>query len=506
MIRNNRSLGAAIGILVASVAVAAPSVYPTGTTIYDPARSFNGFTVLSPLGEQAAVVIDMNGNVVKQWEGFVNSAGGPARVLPGGQIMGAVGANPPRQESLGLEQRDFEGNIVWQFDRNEEITRDGAQVFALRQHHDWQRENFPAGYYSPAYTPATDSGNTLVLTHTSHVNSAVAGESMLEDDRIIEVSWTGEIVWEWKAAEHIEEFGFTPEARAAIAAGGRGGRGAGGGGGARGAGAAPGGRAGAEPGAAAGGAGAAPGAGARGGRAGGAGGRAGGAGGGGYDWFHINSATYVGPNRWFDAGDQRFAPNNVIISSRQSSVIAIIDRSGAVVWQIGPDFDRTPEERAIRQIIGQHHAHVIPEGLPGAGNVMIFDNGGSSGYGAPSPIALNGTGIYARATSRVVEINPVTLELVWSYNGPNFFATNISGAQRLANGNTLVTEGPGGRLFEVTTEGEIVWEYIHPVFSGARGSNSVYRAYRVPYDWIPQLERPAELAITAPAPGTFRVP
>jgi outer membrane protein assembly factor BamB len=196
----------------------------------------------------------------------------------------------------------------------------------------------------------------------------------------------------------------------------------------------------------------------------------------------------------------------VIISSRQASIVAIIDRTGAVVWQIGPDFDRTPEERQIRQIIGQHHAHMIPEGLPGAGNIMIFDNGGSSGYGAPSPIALNGTGIYARATSRVLEVNPVTLELVWSYNGPNFFATNISGAQRLPNGNTLVTEGPGGRVFEVTTGGEIVWEYIHPTFSGTRGSNSVYRAYRLPYEWIPQLEEPEELAISPPERGNFRVP
>ena len=495
MNQRNRLWAAGIGMLAAGFVAAAPSVYPTGTTIYDPGQSFNGYTVLSPLGEQAVVVIDMNGNVVKQWDGYVNSAGGPARILPGGQVVGAVGANPPRQESLALEQRDFEGNVVWQFDRNEQITRDGEQIWALRQHHDWQREDFPAGYYSPAFTPGSTGSNTLVLTHTSHADEDVAGAAMLEDDRIIEVSPSGEIVWEWTAAAHIDEFAFSPEARAAIAAGG-----AGRGGGAR-AGGGPAARAGGPP-AAAGGAGAggqAP--------AGGAAGRGGGRGGAaGYDWFHINSATYVGPNSWHDAGDERFAPENVIISSRQSSIVAIIDRAGAVVWQLGPDFDRTPEERQIRQIIGQHHAHLIPEGLPGAGNVMIFDNGGSSGYGAPSPIALNGTGIYARATSRVLEINPVTLELVWSYNGPNFFATNISGAQRLPNGNTLVTEGPGGRVFEVTTGGDIVWEYVHPTFSGARGSNSVYRAYRLPYEWIPQLDRPAELAVSPPERSGFRVP
>ena len=78
----------------------AQTVYPTGTTIYDPDRSWNGFTVLSPLGTPAVLVIDMNGTVVKRWEDFNNSAGGPARVLPGGIVMAASGARPPHQESL----------------------------------------------------------------------------------------------------------------------------------------------------------------------------------------------------------------------------------------------------------------------------------------------------------------------------------------------------------------------------------------------------------------------
>jgi outer membrane protein assembly factor BamB len=106
-----------------------------------------------------------------------------------------------------------------------------------------------------------------------------------------------------------------------------------------------------------------------------------------------------------------------------------------------------------------------------------------------------------------LEIDPVTVKLVWSYTAPTFFATNISGAQRLPNGNTLVTEGPDGRVFEVTTQGAIVWEYIYPVFStAAQPTNSVYRAYRLPYDWIPQLAYPTEKAVTPPVAGQFRVP
>ena len=431
----------------------AQSVYPTGTTIYDPQRAWNGYTVLSPLGTQAVLVIDMNGTIVKRWEGYNNSAGGPARVLPGGVVMAAAGARPPYQESLELVLRDFQGAVLWRFSQNEQITpREGGPIWSARQHHDWQRDDFPAGYYSPESTPAVEGGTTLLLTHTNRKQPKVA-DVLLEDDRLIEISRNGEIAWEWVASDHIDELGFAPEARQVINAAAAFNK-------ARGS----------------------------------------------FDWLHVNSATYVGPNRWFDQGDTRFAPNHVIISSREASLIAIVARDGSIAWRLGPDFRESRELRAIRQIIGQHHAHLIPKGLPGAGHLLVFDNGGASGYGASSGIAPNGTGTFARATSRVLEINPVTLELVWSYTNPRFFSTNISGAQRLPNGNTLITAGAGGRMFEVTREGAIVWEYMFPLFTGANASNAVYRAYRLPYGWIPQLAVPAEKAVTPPALGDFRVP
>jgi hypothetical protein len=292
----------------------------------------------------------------------------------------------------------------------------------------------------------------MLLTHTN-VKQPKVSDKMLEDDRLIEVSPDGKITWQWLASDHVDEFGFAEDARAVLKA-------------------APGFNQGRQS----------------------------------FDWLHINGAAYVGPNHWFDEGDRRFAPDNIMISSRQASFISIIGRDGKIVWQIGPDFGKSKELRAIGQIIGQHNAHIIPKGLPGAGNLLVFDNGGSSGYGFSTPIAPDGTGAFARASSRVLEINPVTLQLVWSYNGPRFFSTNISGAQRLVNGNTMITEGASGRLMEVTKEGKIVWEYINPVFSGARASNAVYRGYRVPYDWIPQITRPTEKSVVPPVNGSFRVP
>jgi hypothetical protein len=444
---------AALAAVLLSPRPSAQTVYPTGTTIYDPERAWSGFTVLSPLGTQAVLVIDMNGRVVKRWDGFNNSAGGPARVLPGGHVIAPAGARPPYQESLELVQRDFDGKTLWQFNRGEQIkTADGKAVWSARQHHDWQRDDFPAGYYSPEATPASGPRTTLILSHADRMQPKVA-DVMLGDDRLIEVNAQGEITWEWLAGDHIDEMGFAPDARAVIKAGAAFNK-------ARGS----------------------------------------------FDWLHVNSATYVGPNRWYDAGDARFAPNHVIISSREASIIAIVARNGSIVWRMGPDFSASAELRAIRQIIGQHHPHLIPKGLPGAGNLLVFDNGGSSGYGFASPIAPQGRGAFQRAGSRVLEINPVTLQLVWSYQNARFFSTNISGAQRLPNGNTLITAGAGGRMFEVTPQGAIVWEYMFPLFSGANQSNAVYRAYRLPYGWMPQLPVPVQRRVAPPPLGDFTVP
>ena len=109
------------------------------------------------------------------------------------------------------------------------------------------------------------------------------------------------------------------------------------------------------------------------------------------DWAHVNSMSALGPNKWFDAGDARFHPDNIIWSSREANIIAITDkRSGKVVWKIGPDYHTSPALKKLGWIIGKHHAHLIPRGLPGEGNLLVFDNGGWAGYGAPNPGAPTG--------------------------------------------------------------------------------------------------------------------
>src|SRR5687767_5180353 len=132
-------VGASLAASVLPAALrAAPTVFPTGTTIYDPAKAWNGFTVLSTLDTPAVLVIDMNGRTVKRWDGFNLSAGGPARILPGGVMVAPQGTFPGHQEATALVATGFDGRELWRFDRAEEIELDGRRQCSARQHHDWQ--------------------------------------------------------------------------------------------------------------------------------------------------------------------------------------------------------------------------------------------------------------------------------------------------------------------------------------------------------------------------------
>ena len=441
-----------------------PTIYPTGTTIYDPDKCWNGFTVFQA-NEVGATVIDMNGTVINQWRDMTAEFS-PKKILPGGYILGNTGIRNPKygfQDAINLVQVDWDGNIVWKFDRYERI-KDPRQkpVWMARQHHDYQREGNPVGYYVPGMEPGTLEGNTIILSHKNLHNPKISDKILL-DDTIIEVTWEGKIIWEWICSDHFDEMGFSEEAKNTLARNPSvmGNRGAG-------------------------------------------------------DWMHMNSVSTLGPNKWFESGDERFHPDNLIWDGRQTNIMAITDKkTGKIVWQIGPDYTSTESLRKLGQVIGQHHVHMIPRGLPGEGNILAFDNGGQAGYGIPNPGAPTGNNNAIRGYSRVLEFDPITLEIVWQYTAREagfqmdmyrFYSHYISAAQRLSNGNTLITEGAGGRLFEVTSNHEIAWEYISPYFGKKKNRNMVYRAYRLPYSWIPQADTPEERPITPVDNSKFRVP
>ena len=438
------------------------NVYPMGTTIYYPEKAWSGYTLMQCQGI-GAVLVDMNGNVKKVWK---DVQGFPNKLLPGGYLMGSLGLRDPKfgyQDQTDVVEVDWDGKVVWKFDKKELVDDDGDKRWIARQHHDYQREGNPVGYYVPGMEAKTESGNTLILCHEDVYNKKIS-EHRLLDDVFIEVDWEGNIVWEWHVSQHFNELGFSEIAKNVLAR---------------------------NP-------------------------NIHENGGGQSDWMHINSMSVLGPNKWYDAGDERFNPENIIWDAREANIMAIISKkTGKIVWKIGPDFTESKELRIIGQIIGQHHCHMIPKGLPGEGNILLFDNGGWAGYGMPSRCSRDGGKADLRDHSRVLEIDPTTLEVVWEFSGrtfggmmgivadSKFYSPLISSAQRLPNGNTLICEGCYMRMFEVTPDKEVVWEFIAP-FKGMR--EMVYRAYRYPYDYVPQLEKPVETPVVRLDNHDFRVP
>ena len=149
--------------------------------------------------------------------------------------------------------------------------------------------------------------------------------------------------------------------------------------------------------------------------------------------------------------------DGVLISFRRLNAIFIIDRaSGDIRWH-----------KQDMSWGGQHDCQFLE-----TGNILLFANGYNT-----SDLSF----------SRVIEFDPKTDETVWEYKGRpllTFYSPHISGAQRLASGNTLICEGGFGRLFEVTADGTIVWEYVSPFeLENERGPiNWIFRAYRYAED------------------------
>lgn len=448
-----------LGLAATRPACASPSVYPTGVTVYDPAQAYN-CDVLFSATDHKTYLIDMNGNVVRHW----NMDGFPSKVVDPSLVNGAKGIIglqvAPMSEPEALASGGASGIVPGapaQF-RNKSfgfVDWNGAVL--------WQwGETAPHGaalqHHDWARLP---NGDTLILSNEAHQLPGFGDRKMIEEP-IYEVDPTGKIVWTWLASQHLDELGFTPAQLDLVRH---------------------------SPEA---------------------------------DYLHINAMAVLGPNHWAEAGDTRFAPGNIMISSRDANLTIIIDReTGGVVWRLGPDYrprgyEYKPENtsRPVDQISGQHDPHLIPEGLPGAGNLLVFDNQGEAGF---PPVKLQVIG-----GSRVLEINPATMEIVWEHTGYDssqanwsFFCPFISSAQRLPNGNTLIDEGIDGRSFQVTRDGKIVWEYVSPFIGAApliplplhaeAKSNWVYRAQAVPYDWVPDAPH-SEVPVRAPSLAGFHVP
>jgi hypothetical protein len=171
------------------------------------------------------------------------------------------------------------------------------------------------------------------------------------------------------------------------------------------------------------------------------------------DIFHTNTLEVL---------DGRFADRhpavrkgNLLVSLWGVHVLGIIDpEKGKVVWA------RTGGWRR------QHQPTFLDDG-----RMLLFDNLGA-----------------ARDRSRVIELDPLTGKTLWQYGGTpevDLFSKTLGSAQRLPNGNTLITESENGRALEVTRDGRVVWEFHNPHRAGERNElvAVLFEMVRLPPDF-----------------------
>lgn len=238
------------------------------------------------------------------------------------------------------------------------------------------------------------------------------------------------------------------------------------------------------------------------------------------DWLHVNSVAY---NPELD---------QIVLSSRNLSEIWIIDHGTTTAQAAaheggkrgkGGDFlyrwgrPANWGVRGSQLLFGQHCVHWIAPGLPGAGHLLLFNNGNGRGFSTVdelvTPVDSSGNYPVPDGGEPFGPAGPV-----WRYQADPpgaLYANHISGTQRLPNGDTLVCSGNSGDLFEVTPAGAVVWRYKSPVGrSGIAAQGSLprdpdmFRAVRFAAD-SPQLAglalSPGDALEDHPGPSTDQV-
>jgi hypothetical protein len=176
--------------------------------------------------------------------------------------------------------------------------------------------------------------------------------------------------------------------------------------------------------------------------------------------FHANSA-YAMDQPHLEGSSRLFSKQNVLVTSRNQNRIFVVDRlRRSLVWEWGRDELQAP-----------HCATWL-----GNGHILVFDNG------------------IERETSRVLEVDPASGQVVWKYpngRGVKFYSEVRGLAQRLPNGNTLITNSQAGEAFEVTPAGTTVWQYFAPILPENQRRPVLMSLYRYPESWLERAERNA---------------
>ncbi len=404
---------AALAALLALVALVGPGTAARAADERDEPRGLitrtadasDGYTLYSPLELERTYLVDMQGRTVHTWNTDTRP-GLSQYLLPNGHLVraGDLELRNTFRDGHGaggrIEELDWFGTLMWRFDYASDLHL---------QHHDM--EPLP-------------NGDVLFIAweRKSAEEALAAGRSpkLLPDgelwpDSVLQYRpSSGEIVWEWHVWDHLVQdhdptkanygdLNLHPEKIDVnhVLEGNRGEK----------------------------------------------------------DWNHLNGVDYNADR------------DEILLSSRSFSELWVIDHSVNTEEARGPAGDllfrygnpATTQARAERTLFVQHDAEWIPAGLRGAGKILVFSNGlpktrPYSSVEEISPRLIDGEyvrnddGTFAARRERVFPTS----------TSERFFAAIVSGAERLPNGNTLMADGPHGRILEVDRKGTVVWEFENP--------------------------------------------
>jgi hypothetical protein len=450
-----------IAILPAALAQDAPSppppeaekpAEPRGLRRHDP-RAFDGYTLISPLESLRTVLLDMEGRIVHEWKSEL-PPGNSVYLLPNGNLLrcsrilegevfegGGIGG--------GIEELTWEGDVVWRYRLADEL---------VHAHHDI--EPLP-------------NGNILLIAWERKSGTAeveLGRDPSLMDageiwpDTVIEIEKTppagGKVVWQWRAWDHLVQ-DFDPDRpnygkpsehpgridinadrmnpkkppeevkaeeekmRQAGYLGGdakdargrpRNVRGA--------------------------------------------------------DWLHTNGIDYHAGLDQIVLSIPRFdeiwiLDHSTTTEEARTSSGGRAGKGGDLLYRYGNPqaYGRGTAEHRV--LFRQHDAQWIEEGCPDEGKLIVFNNGNGRPGESYSTVDVIATPVTAEGAYPIAGDAPFTpASPEWSYGGAaseRFYSSFISGVQRLPNGNTLICSGADGRIFEITADREIVWDYWNEV-------------------------------------------
>jgi hypothetical protein len=450
-----------------------------GVLLHDAARAFQGYTLIAPTTSANVYLVDMQGRVVRTWKtGFERTSSTATYLLENGHLL-RLGMVEQSLRHFGarvgaggrVQEFDWEGELVWDF-----TLCNDRQL----SHHDITR---------------LPNGNLLMVVWDKKTpQEAIAagrksespGNRELLPDSLVEVKPTGrtsgEVVWEWHIWDHLIQDHDSSKANFGDVA--------------------------AHP-----------------------------------ELIDLNYrtgsrlasmlATRDGTDKLRSLGylassaaaaqmpalDSDWHVNSVscnpefdqiVLSARGCGEIWIIDhgttsaeakshsggrrgKGGDLLYRWGNPRAYRAGAAADQRLFGQHDAQWIGRGIPGAGHILVFNNGDGRPDGSYS--SVDEIGLPVDAEGRYSH-KPGTAfgppEPAWIYTATwkqEFFSSLLSSAQRLPNGNTLICPGMLSRIFEVTPEKEVVWRYANPDpgalgrFGGPMGGASLFSARRYAPDY-----------------------